>query len=280
MLELIAQGLVATGALILIGALFLARKLMMQLPQGSVRRNWYWMTLLIILFLPGYLGYMYAFAGSHRAYVDFMVPGIFFLGACFVWLTTNLSLRTMMIVIHISSLEREVLTDPLTGAFNRRHMDQRLAEEVAGALRYDLPLSVLLVDIDRFKSINDTLGHQAGDQALITLTKIARDVLRTTDVLTRYGGEEFLVIAPHTPADGALQLAERLRERIAGSQFVLSGEQAQVETRVTISVGVASLTDDVLDVDSLVRVADGNLYRAKQEGRNRVIAGNGSAQNQ
>ena len=275
-----ANGLVFAGALILISALLLVKALIAQLPQGHIRRNWFWMTLMVILFFLSYLGYMYAFAGSHRTALDLMVPGVFFLGACFVWLTSNLSLRTLMIVIRISSLEREVLTDPLTGAFNRRHMDHRLAEEVSGALRYHLPLSVLMIDIDRFKSINDT----PLDIRQATLPWWHSPGLRvkhwTTDVFTRYGGEEFLVIAPHTTEEGAIQLAERLRQRIANSPLQLSGEQNKVEVNVTVSIGVASLTESVLDTESLMRLADGNLYRAKQEGRNRVVAGNASPQNQ
>lgn len=272
MLELIAQVLVLSGALILLAALYLVRKLMAQLPQGTIRRNWYWMTLMVVLFFLSYLGYMYTFAGNHITPIDIMVPGVFFLGACFVWLTTNLSLRTLMVVTRISRLEHDALTDPLTGAYNRRHLDQLLPKEISAALRHNHPLSVLLVDIDHFKSINDSHGHQAGDQALVSLSEIARKVLRTTDVFIRYGGEEFLVIAPHTPAEGAIQLAERLRQRIAENPLILPGNQSNIETKITVSVGVASLADEVSDANSLVNLADENLYRAKQEGRNRVVS--------
>lgn len=236
------------------------------------------MTALIVLFLIGYLGYAGVFWNSHSSLPDLIVPGVFFLGACFVWLSATLSLQTTMDVMRIGILERETVTDPLTGVFNRRYLDRRLSEEVASARRYGLPLSVLLLDIDHFKQINDRHGHQAGDQVLVTLGEIAVGELRESDILARYGGEEFLVIAPHTPLLGATSVAERLRERIESHDFHLADEPGGIRgIRVTASIGVASLGDGVEDKERLIHAADENLYRAKQEGRNRVIAGAPSA---
>jgi diguanylate cyclase (GGDEF)-like protein len=270
---LVAQGLVLAGALILIGALIPIRRLMVRLPSGLVRNRWYAMTALIVLFLIGYLGYAGVFWNSHARILDLIVPGVFFLGACFVWLAASLSLQTAMDVMRISLLEREAVTDPLTGVFNRRYLDRRLGEEVASARRYSLPLSVLLLDIDHFKQINDRHGHQAGDQVLAALGEIASGELRESDILARYGGEEFLVITPHTPLAGAVNVAERLRKRIESHDFGLPDEPGGIRgTGVTVSIGVASLADGVDSRERLVHAADENLYRAKQEGRNRIIA--------
>lgn len=269
----IAQGLVATGALVLIWALIPVQRLMVQLPPGSARNRWYVMTALILLFLFGYLSYAGVFWYSHDKPIELIVPAVFFLGACFVWLSANLSLQTTMDMIHITRLEREIITDSLTGVFNRRYLDCRLNEEVLSARRYKQPLSVMLLDIDHFKQINDKYGHQTGDQVLIALGKSTMEVLRETDVLTRYGGEEFLIIAPHTPLAGAIKLAERVRQRIETHDFGLpKAPDAAHNPKVTVSIGIAVFGADVEDSENLVRVADENLYHAKQDGRNRVVA--------
>lgn len=270
MISLLAQCLVLSGALILAGALFPIRQLMVQLPSGRARDRWYVMTAFIVVFLVGYLGYAVAFWNRHAILPDLIVPGVFFLGACFVWISASLSLQTTKDVMRISVLERETVTDPLTGVFNRRYLDRRLGEEVSGAQRYGLPLAVFLIDIDHFKQINDAHGHQAGDQVLVTVAKIAAAELREHDILARYGGEEFLVIAPHTPLLGAAGVAERLRKRVESQEFILPKDAGG--TRVTVSIGVASLGAEAGNPEKLLRAADANLYRAKHEGRNRVVS--------
>ena len=274
MISLLAQALVFGGALILVWALVPIRGLIGQLPSGAVRNRWYVMTALIVLFLLGYVGYAAAFWNSHSILVDLIVPGVFFFGACFVWLTGNLSLQTAMDVMRVGLLERETLTDPLTGVFNRRYLDRCLSQEVASARRYGLPFSALLLDIDHFKQINDGHGHQVGDEVLASLGKIIAGELRDPDVVARYGGEEFLVMAVNTPLSGAIDLAERLRKRIESHGFNLPGvPDAEGRICATVSIGVASLGDAIDSAEKLVHAADRNLYRAKYGGRNQVIAG-------
>jgi diguanylate cyclase (GGDEF)-like protein len=152
--------------------------------------------------------------------------------------------------------------DQLTTLPNRRQLDDQLDRDIARAHRHRVPLSVLLVDIDRFKAINDLHGHQAGDHALRELASRLSDTVRGGDLAGRWGGEEFLVIAPNTGQDGALELAERCRTVIAGTPF------ADVGT-VTASFGVATLTEHE-DARSLVHRADIALYRAKDGGRDAV----------
>ncbi len=272
MISFLAQSMVVAGVLILIGALAPIRRLIAQLPSGPLRKRWYVMATLIGLFIAGYVGYAAAFWNSHSAMLDLIVPDMFFLGAIFVWLTATLSLQTAMDVMRISRLERETVTDALTGAFNRRYLDRRLSEEVSASRRYGRPLSILLIDIDHFKNVNDTHGHQAGDRVLVALGKILTETLRESDTLARYGGEEFLIITPHTPVSGATKVAERLRMRVESHEFSLIGEASPMRAiRATVSIGVASLGDGVDNVEKLIKAADKNLYRAKEAGRNRVI---------
>lgn len=273
MISLFAKGFVFSGALVLGWALAIIRRLIARLPEGTVRSRWYVMTALIVLFLIGYLGYIAAFWNNHSTVLDLLVPGVFFFGACFVWLSAALSLQTALDLVRIGLLEKEAITDPLTEVFNRRYLERRLSQEVATARRWSLPLSVFLLDIDHFKEVNDKHGHQAGDQVLAAMGKIIAAELRESDVVARYGGEEFLVIASHTPHAGAIELAERTRKRVESHDFGLPREPGEIRGRtVTVSIGVASLDATVDSTEKLVRAADGNLYRAKKEGRNRVVA--------
>ncbi|MBI5605350.1 MAG: GGDEF domain-containing protein [Deltaproteobacteria bacterium] len=270
MFNLLAEGLVINGALILTAALFRVRRLVTQLPSSHVRRQWYGLTVLIIIFLLGYASYALAFWGFHRAWLDLIVPVIFFLGAVFVWLTATLSLQTAIDVRRVTILEYESITDPLIGIYNRRYLDRRLAEEYARAQRHALPLSILLLDIDFFKRINDVHGHQAGDAVLNYLGRLILTAVRASDIVARYGGEEILIITPHTTTVAAAELAERLRQYVESHELVLTGETGQQKIRITVSIGVASPTLDMNDCQCLVEGADRALYQAKEEGRNRI----------
>ncbi len=184
----------------------------------------------------------------------------------------SLSLQTAVDLRRLDLLETENITDQLTQVYNRRYLDRRLDTEVARSTRYALPLSVLLLDIDHFKRVNDTYGHQAGDLALSTLGGLLKTALRDLDVVARYGGEEFLLICVNTPADGAAIVAERLRQMVESQQVrVADGSGESRNISITISIGVACLSGGIDSKGKLVEAADRALYRAKEEGRNRVI---------
>jgi diguanylate cyclase (GGDEF)-like protein len=167
----------------------------------------------------------------------------------------------------IATLQTLSVTDALTGIANRRHWDWRLAEEIARAQRYRYPVAVLMVDIDHFKRVNDTHGHQVGDEVLRQVAERLRSTLRRTDFLARYGGEEFGIIAPQTALEAAKVLAERLRRAIAREPIQVNNE---LSIPLTISVGVAVFPDHAQNESDLVAAADAALYRAKQDGRNCV----------
>ena len=154
--------------------------------------------------------------------------------------------------------------DGLTNIYNRRYLEQRLAEEVAYSKRYDKPLSLLLLDIDFFKQLNDTYGHQAGDHVLKEVSEICSDALREYDVVARFGGEEFAIVLPTTPKKKAATIAERLRIAVADRDFLFKDKRI----KCTISLGVAAFPEDGQDSDSLVATSDAALYKAKDSGRN------------
>ncbi len=272
MLNLFANSLVLAGAAIMVASLLPVRRLVTQLPAGLVRRRWLVLAALILAFILGYLSYAGIFWNRPADWPNLIVPIIFFFGAWFVWLVSTLSWQTVIDVRRVSRLEQESITDALTGLYNRRYLDRRLDEEFARAQRYALPLAVLLLDIDHFKRVNDSYGHQTGDQVLSDLGKLALSTARNTDIAARYGGEEFLVIAPNTPAASAEVLAERLRKIVASHTLSVAGGASQpVALEVTVSVGVADLGRGINSPQELVRRADEALYRAKQAGRNRVV---------
>lgn len=164
-----------------------------------------------------------------------------------------------------AELSRLALTDPLTGLANHRALYQTLRRELAQASRYTFPLSVVLLDLDGFKQVNDLFGHQYGDEVLRQVARMATEACRGMDLPARLGGEEFVLVLPHAPKLAALQVAERLRRRI---------EQTTLEegVRLSASFGVAVFPEDGNTPDALLRAADEAMYRAKRAGGNRVEA--------
>ena len=272
MLDLIAIGLVAVGAVLMVIALFTARRLVGDLPTGTVRRQWQVLASLIFFSLAAFVAYLVTDAGERVSATELLVPAAYLLGGYFAVLVTIVSLQTARDVRRVAVLEEQSITDPLMGIYNRRHLERRLEEEVGKALRYGLPLTALLLDLDHFKAINDRHGHAGGDQALRALGDLLMDAVRKADIVTRYGGEEIVVLAPHTSlAEGRL-LAERLRASVAAKPLVPAGATEDGQAlNATVSIGVSALGDGVRDGSALLRAADDALYRAKREGRNRVV---------
>jgi diguanylate cyclase (GGDEF)-like protein len=158
--------------------------------------------------------------------------------------------------------------DSLTQVANRRAVETRLVHEFQRAKRYKHPLTCILLDIDHFKKVNDTYGHPVGDKVLIEVAAALREATRNTDLVSRFGGEEFLVLAPETAAAAGGFVADRIRESIA---YRTSQKSDQGLPAVTASLGVASTELTVANETELVARADQALYRAKHEGRNRVV---------
>ncbi|MBI3545796.1 MAG: GGDEF domain-containing protein [Gammaproteobacteria bacterium] len=166
------------------------------------------------------------------------------------------------------NLEKLVATDSLTGAVNRRELMSKAEVELAGATRLQTPLSVLALDLDHFKSVNDRYGHQAGDEVLKAFVKEVTAILRPSDIVGRVGGEEFLVLLPDTHRAAAEIAAERIRRGIEALVISASGNSLPI----TVSIGVAQFGVDGDTADACFAVADARLYRAKQDGRNRVVS--------
>ncbi len=165
------------------------------------------------------------------------------------------------------ALEKEVLIDQLTGIANRRSAKRRLKEEIHRYQRYRQFFSVLLFDIDHFKSINDRFGHWAGDKCLKELIKRIKPMLRETDFVARWGGEEFVILFPGTDVESASSVAERLRKAIENTRFIYNKQ----EIAVTISIGVTEIKSDDANLEAIFNRADTAMYEAKKKGRNLIV---------
>lgn len=166
-------------------------------------------------------------------------------------------------------LERLAMNDFLTDTFNHRYFSARMEEEFNRAIRYNLFLSCILLDIDNFKWVNDTYGHRRGDTILREVASVIKGTIRKTDFLARYGGEEFVILLPQTDLAGAYQEGERIRQAVRGHSY---GETNQTK-RITLSLGVATFPGrTIATVDDLIRAADSALYQAKHLGKDRTEA--------
>lgn len=174
---------------------------------------------------------------------------------------------------HYAETLKQATIDALTGLNNRRQFQIRLEQEMSISQRKQTPLCFMILDIDNFKSINDTFGHLVGDQILYNIAKIIREEIRTYDIAARYGGEEFCLLLPGTAISKALLIANRLRKRIEKSRFDISSFNLSnvKNVSITVSIGISVVDPENSDSTKLFKEADTALYKAKQEGRNKVI---------
>ena len=168
---------------------------------------------------------------------------------------------------HVQQVRQLAVTDELTGLANRRRFTEELEREVARHQRFDSSLCLVFLDIDHFKRVNDTYGHPEGDEVLKGIAAALTGTVRTVDLVCRHGGEEFAVLLPNTDLDAAIAVAERMRAAVAAHQL---GRNRTIA--VTLSAGVAAFPDDAHLAEELMKIADARLYRAKETGRNRVVA--------
>jgi diguanylate cyclase (GGDEF)-like protein len=162
----------------------------------------------------------------------------------------------------------EAITDPLTGLYNRRRLQESLSREVDRATRFGHELALLILDVDEFKTINDSRGHLAGDAVLRTVSDCLRQMTRTIDIGVRYGGDELAMIVIETGIEGGERLAERLRAGVAEAEIMADSGGAPV--RATVSIGVAAIPDSAMDMDALLNAADQALLQAKLKGKNQI----------
>jgi diguanylate cyclase (GGDEF)-like protein len=268
------------GIVLLFVALVPTIKLMRELPPGQMRTRWKVLSVMIVFFIVSYLYITWQHRINTPQFGLEAVLVLLFFGAMFVLLVSALSLQTALDVKRIYALEIESITDSMMGIGNRRYLERKLNEEFAKARRYELPLSLLMLDIDHFKEINDTFGHDAGDIVLKNLGTLISRFIRESDYAARYGGEEIVIITPLTDGPHAAFIAERLRKKIEESVMIPADtEKGIAETRIAVSIGVASYASDMDSIEDLLKRVDMAMYRAKHEGRNRIFLCDGTTSN-
>ena len=216
------------------------------------------------------LGSVLTIAGYYLSPVGVVSDGIWInrvLALCAIWITATASYFHLEM---LARLEPLATTDQLTGLYNRHYFTSELVKQINIWRRYQRPLSILILDIDFFKKVNDSYGHLAGDYVLQVLAKICQAAVRDIDTVARIGGEEFAILLPSTAVNGAMRTAERIRKETEAFSF----KYEDVRFRVTVSLGVAELADESWSVTEFVKAADEMLYKAKNSGRNRCVAKN------
>ena len=161
-------------------------------------------------------------------------------------------------------LEKLSDTDELTGLKNRRAFNNALEDEIGKASRYDRPFSLLMLDSDDLKTVNDEFGHAVGDKLIITIAQVVQESLRRTDFLARFGGDEFVAILTETPGDRALEVAERIRTSVENTSFSANGKRVAS----TLSIGISSFSSELHTAEGLLAEADSKLYESKRKGKN------------
>lgn len=265
--------LIFSGIIFLFLSLVPIRKLILELQDHELKQRWKILSTLILFFIVCYILFAYNLwmiidiAHALSIIVSFML----LCGGIFCYLVGKLALRTMHDIQTLTIFQEESITDALMGIKNRRYFDQKIVEEVSLSLRYKLPLSLILLDIDHFKKINDTYGHMVGDEVLRNIASLIGEAVRDTDIVARYGGEEIAIITPSCGKQEAELLAQRLRSIIEKTTMALVGATKEV-IQVTVSMGVSAMNHIITDKDALIEETDDALYLAKKLGRNRVVA--------
>ena len=269
---IIARLCVFLGACVLITALVPIRNLIRCFPSGKIRLSWILLIVLTLFFVAGYAVYGIVFLGNWQGNVDLIVPVIFLSVSIFVLLSSILSLNTAMDIRRVTMLEQENVIDPLTGIFNRRYLDRHVHEEFVRAERYRQPLSIILIGLDNFIAVNEEYGHIAADSALVSFTRMMESVIRPVDVIGRYAGVEFMVVATNTTGPEAYELAEKIRKTADTQVLDMVDEfKKHLSIRMTTSIGVAGYEKRFENVQAFVECAGLMMDRARREGHNRTV---------
>lgn len=264
-LKLLALFLVAFGALFLIQALVAARFLLND--EYGHPRGWQMLFGFVVLFILGYAGYGGMLASHPIEAIDLVISAVFFGGGLFVVLVVRMSVRTVQHVHHMRALERHhALHDSLTNLPNRRLMMERIDQAIASAQTQGTPLAILILDLNRFKEVNDTLGHHCGDQLLMALSPRLLGAISATDLVARLGGDEFGFVLENVTVDQASAISERILQ-VVDQVFNIDGHGVSIGG----SVGIAMYPEHGDERQLLLQHADVAMYEAKRHGQGQAV---------
>ena len=267
----IVIGTTICGIIFLATSLFTCIKIIRLLPKEVIRKQGIFLFSLILLFILGYIIYTIQILNTEFSYANLIVSGVLFGGSIFVLIVCLLTLTTIKDIQRNYMFEKDSINDPLMGIYNRRYLERRLKEEINRSRRYNFSLSLLMLDLDHFKQVNDTYGHQVVEIVLKKLAQVILGLARETDFVARYGGEEIVIVLPNTPISAAALMAERCRNQIQ-KKLIISSDESGGKTidGITVSIGVSSRLDENSDMHMLIEHAKMALNKAKERGRNQV----------
>lgn len=267
----IVIGTTICGIIFLGTSLFTCIKIIRLLPKEVIRKQGIFLFSLILLFILGYIIYTIQILNTEFSYANLIGSGVLFGGSIFVLIVCLLTLTTIKDIQRNYMFEKDSINDPLMGIYNRRYLERRLKEEINRSRRYNFSLSLLMLDLDHFKQVNDTYGHQVVEIVLKKLAQVILGLARETDFVARYGGEEIVIVLPNTPISAAALMAERCRNQIQ-KKLIISSDESGGKTidGITVSIGVSSRLDENSDMHMLIEHAKMALNKAKERGRNQV----------
>ncbi|NNK86416.1 MAG: GGDEF domain-containing protein [Desulfobacterales bacterium] len=267
----IVIGTTICGIIFLATSLFTCIKIIRLLPKEVIRKQGNFLFSLILLFILGYIIYTIQILNTEFSYANLIVSGVLFGGSIFVLIVCLLTLTTIKNIQRNYMVEKDSINDPLMGIYNLRYLERRLEEEINRSRRYNFSLSLLMLDVDHFKQVNDTYGHQVAEIVLKKLAQVILGLARETDFVARYGGEEIVIVLPNTPISAAALMAERCRNQVQ-KKLIISSDESGGKTidGITISIGVSSRLDENSDMHMLIEHAKMALNKAKERGRNQV----------
>lgn len=234
-----------------------------------LRRAWLWLSVMIIGFIIGYLALIGLLPRDINRTILSLLCTVLVMGSVFVLSVAILALRTARDVARLVHLEQEVIVDPLTGVYNRRFFDEQIEREVALAGRAGTDLGLLVIDVDHFKEVNDAFGHTIGDRVLAVIATVLNEEIRRSDIPVRYGGDEFVIIAPASGSEAVADLAKRLCRKVGTTHVTCPGGK---KISLTVSIGFATMLENET-AESLFMRSDAAVYEAKSAGRNLAVSG-------
>ncbi|NYF90814.1 GGDEF domain-containing protein [Tunturiibacter empetritectus] len=264
--NLVIQLILATSVVLFLSSLLPIRRICAMLPRGRARSTWRIMGALLTLAAVGVAIFLRInTTDGPDNYEDWIVSLVFLAASIFVFTVSTLALHTARDLSKIVDLERAAIIDPVTELFNRRHIMALLDAQCQHSCKHNSPFSILLIDVDNFKAINDTFGHRTGDTVLKELGRVISHIIPESRAIGRYGGEEFLVILPQSASSQAWRIAEELRKAVQATKIA---SQRTLIDSPTISIGIATAFGWKETSEDLIEIADEALYSAKAAGRN------------